>query len=184
MIDVKVRIHALRAKVHDGIGFSLDRLFSEAQDTYFQYEEQLEELDRLLSTILAEADRTADKGEVKRLFERLAFLEDRFEEIDSSLRGRPMRPRRRFSFFNFFRNWQESGTAGSPVQSEVSSTAEAYQILGVEAGSTLSAVTAAFRRSVKAMHPDVRGGDRSAEPALRKLIAAYQMIKRELTGKA
>jgi len=180
---VKARIYLLREKIHDGIDFSLDRLFSEAQDTYFLYEEQLEELDRLLTAILGEADRTIDQGGIKRLFERIQFLEDRFEEIDSGLRGRPMRARRRFSFYGFFRSWQESNSSGSTIQSEISSSAEAYEILGVKTGTPLPAITAAFRRSVKSLHPDVRGGDRSAEPALRKLIAAYQLIKKEFTRK-
>jgi curved DNA-binding protein CbpA len=41
----------------------------------------------------------------------------------------------------------------------------------------MAKVTAAFRRLAKQLHPDARGGDRSQEPQLRKLVAAYQFIK-------
>jgi hypothetical protein len=182
MTAMKARIDSLRIKIQDSLAYTLDRLFEESQDTYFSYEEKLEELDRLLTCLLDEVSRTYDKAGTRRLSERIMFLEDRFDEIDSGLRGRPRRTRRRFSFYDFFRFSQGGGQwDGAAPASEISSSAEAYQILGIETGSNLSAITAAFRRSVKALHPDARGGDRSAEPELRKLIAAYQYIKKELT---
>jgi curved DNA-binding protein CbpA len=49
--------------------------------------------------------------------------------------------------------------------------------LGLEEGSSYTAVTKAFRRKAKELHPDSRDGDRSGEAQLRKLIAAYQYIK-------
>jgi hypothetical protein len=184
MTVMKDRIDSLRVKIQDSLAYTLDRLFEESQDTYFSFEEKLEELDRLLTCLLEEVSRTHDKAGTRRLSERILFLEDRFEEIDSGLRGRPRRTRRKFSFYDFFRFSQGEGRwDGAASVSEISSSAEAYRILGIETGSTLSVVTAAFRRSVKALHPDARGGDRSAEPELRKLIAAYQYIKKELTGK-
>jgi hypothetical protein len=33
---------------------------------------------------------------------------------------------------------------------------------------------------VKECHPDMNGGDRSHEPRLRKLMAAYQLIKAQV----
>src|SRR6266581_4258979 len=46
-----------------------------------------------------------------------------------------------------------------------------------EEGCTLTAVTRAFRQKAKELHPDSRDGDRSGEPKLRRLIAAYQYLK-------
>ena len=183
MTAMKSRLDSLRVKIQDSLTYTLDCLFEESQDTYFSFEEKLEELDRLLTCLMDEACRTHDKAGTRRLSERIMFLEDRFEEIDSGLRGRPRRTRRRFSFYDFFRFSQGGGQwDGAAPVSEISSSAEAYQILGIATGSDISVITAAFRRSVKALHPDARGGDRSAEPELRKLIAAYQYIKKELSG--
>jgi hypothetical protein len=181
MAGVNTRIDALRVRIQESLSYTLDRLFSEAQDTYFTIEDQLEEMDRLLTTLWEDAARTHDKPGLRRLSERVSFLEDRFEEVDSALRGRPRRVRRKFSFYSFFQQWQD-GTSEARYSAEVSSRTEAYQILGVEAGCPLSEITKAFRKSLKSLHPDVRGGDRSAEPELRKLIAAYTFIKKDMAG--
>jgi DnaJ-class molecular chaperone len=50
----------------------------------------------------------------------------------------------------------------------------------VEEGTGMTEVTAAFRRYAKEYHPDARGGDRSTEAELRKVVEAYQMIKQHL----
>ena len=55
--------------------------------------------------------------------------------------------------------------------------ADAFAVLGLEEGSSYQAVTRAFRKKAKELHPDSRDGDRSGEAQLRKLIAAYQYIK-------
>ena len=55
--------------------------------------------------------------------------------------------------------------------------AEAYEILGLDSGCSPTAVTRAFRQKAKELHPDSRDGDRSGEPKLRKLIAAYQYLR-------
>ncbi len=65
----------------------------------------------------------------------------------------------------------------NPTPGEVQSAVEAYDILGLEQGAALKEVTAAFRRKAKELHPDSRNGDRSSEPELRKLLAAYQFLK-------
>jgi DnaJ-domain-containing protein 1 len=119
-------------------------------------------------------------AELERLERRLDFVEDRFEELESELFNRPRRRRkRRPSLADFFRaaaGGGGSGEAGDP-QSEVRTSAEAYAILGLEDDSSLTVVTRAFRQKLKELHPDARDGDRSAEPQLRKLIAAYQYLK-------
>jgi len=175
------RIEALQCKIHDGMDFALDRLLLEQIDYYFQHEEALEELDALLGRVVADFETLPSVDALKRFENRLLILEDRCEEIDASLRQRPMRRRRRLNLFEFFTQSQGGNGAGdgsSPP--EVSSVDEAYRILGVEIGTRPALVTAAFRRLVKELHPDARGGDRSHEPQLRKLVAAYQLIKAQV----
>jgi curved DNA-binding protein CbpA len=65
---------------------------------------------------------------------------------------------------------------------EVRSAVQAYEVLEVEFGSSLPAVTRAFRERAKKLHPDGRQGDRSSEPELRKIIEAYQYLKTEYFG--
>jgi curved DNA-binding protein CbpA len=60
---------------------------------------------------------------------------------------------------------------------EVNTAGEAYEALGLEFGSSMSAVTKAFREKAKKFHPDARKGDRSSEPQLRRILEAYQLLK-------
>jgi DnaJ-class molecular chaperone len=88
-----------------------------------------------------------------------------------------MRRRNRFNLFDFLRQWESNSTP--EARPEIKSEAEAYQELGMEPGATMRSITAAFRRLVKELHPDRRGGDRSTEPKLRRLVAAYEFIKKK-----
>lgn len=175
------RIDALQRKLHDGMEFALDRLLDQQIDHYFQHEEALEELDALCCRVIAGFDELADVASLKRFESRLLILEDRCEEIDAALRQRPMRRRARINLFEFFTQSQGGARPDAPAP-EVSSVDEAYRILGVDAGTRPALVTAAFRRMVKELHPDANGGDRSHEPQLRKLVAAYQLLKAQVRG--
>jgi len=178
---IRHRIEALQCKIHDGMEFALDRLLLEQIDYYFQHEEALEELDGLLGRVVADFESLPTVDALKRFENRLLILEDRCEEIDAALRQRPMRRRRRLNLFEFFTQSQgRNGAEDGASPPEVSSVDEAYRILGVEVGTRPALVTAAFRRLVKELHPDARGGDRSHEPQLRKLVAAYQLIKAQV----
>jgi DnaJ-class molecular chaperone len=150
-------------------------------DTYFILEERLQEFERLFLNIHQEIEGTTEVAGFQRLEDRFNYLEDYFEEVDSELRGRPVRQRaRKFNFFNFFRQWQAEQERAAQQINEIKDAAEAYRVLGLSVGSDLKTVTTAFRRMVKDLHPDTREGDRTTEPQLRKLMAAYQFIKREL----
>src|SRR5438876_1118692 len=52
-----------------------------------------------------------------------------------------------------------------------------YEVLGVPRNATDEAIRMAFRRAVKACHPDTNVGDAAAEEQLRQIIAAYEMLK-------
>jgi hypothetical protein len=162
--------------------YALDRVIHERMDTYFRLEERLEEIGGLTARIAQEIDQTGGLAALRQLDSRLDFIEDCFDEIDGELRDRPRRRRgRRFSFADFFRKWQQSAADGG--LGEIGSATEARQELGVTADSDLRAIMAAFRRLVKELHPDRRGGDRSAEPRLRRIVAAYEFLKRQASPK-
>jgi DnaJ-domain-containing protein 1 len=161
--------------------YALDEVIHERMDTYFRLESRLEEIGMLCLRIAQEVDEVDGLASLRQLDNRLNFIEDCFDEIEGELRDRPSRRRRRFNFADFFRRWQASGgAAGGP--GEIGSSTEAYQELGVQAGCDRRTIMAAFRRLVKELHPDRRGGDRSAEPRLRRIVAAYEFLKRRSTS--
>jgi hypothetical protein len=53
-----------------------------------------------------------------------------------------------------------------------------YDVLGVSWKANDDEIRAAFRRSVKACHPDLHAGDRNAERELREVLAAYEILRR------
>ena len=178
--EIQKRVSEIEARSTENLDYAFDKLIHEQPDLYFKMEEGLEEV-RLTVVLIGEGLEDAlGLAELERLERRLDFVEDRFEELESELFNRPRRRRkRRPSLADFFRaaaGGGGSGEAGDP-QGEVRTSAEAYAILGLEDDSSLTVVTRAFRQKLKELHPDARDGDRSAEPQLRKLIAAYQYLK-------
>jgi DnaJ-domain-containing protein 1 len=172
------RITELQALNVDCQNYALDRVMNERMDTYFRLEDRLEEVDSLCFRIAQELEETTDLTALRQLEGRLNFIEDCFDELESEIRDRPRRRRRRrFNFADFFRQWTSSGGSDGPG-GEIGSAAEAYQELGVTAESDARAIMTAFRRLVKELHPDAHGGDRSTEPRLRRIVAAYEFLKR------
>ncbi len=175
------RIELLHARTEDSLDFAIDYMMLDRVDTYFKVEEGLTEIDSALRLIHEELSQICDLSGALRLESRLEFLEERFEDLDSEVRERPRRRRRRINFTSFFRAATGGGTgSGGEVpgtRSEFNGTHEALLALGLEQGSSMKAVTRAFREQAKALHPDVRRGDRSSEPELRRIIEAYQYLK-------
>ncbi len=170
------RIAELRAKTEASLDFAIDTMFQERVEAYLRLEEGLAEVDRMLNLIEGDIDEIRELNAAERLESRLEFIEDRFDEFDSEIRQRPRRRRKKINLFNFFK---AAGGGGDPTvaKGEINSAGEAYSALGVEFGSPMSVVTRAFRQQIKKIHPDVRNGDRSSEPELRRIIEAYQYIK-------
>ena len=176
------RVDELRKRVEKSASEAFERVYHERMDTYFAQQDRLEEMELLLLQIPEEITRTQDLDGLKRLSNRLNFLEDHFDEIDSEMYNRPARPRYgRFNLFDFLRQW--TGQSSNGCSDEIMSEDEAFRELEVEPGSSLKTVKAAFRRLIKELHPDVRGGDRSTEPKLRKLVAAYESIKKRAAAR-
>ncbi|MES4786625.1 MAG: hypothetical protein C4294_13255, partial [Nitrospiraceae bacterium] len=178
---MRKRIAELKAKTEDCLDFAMDTMMHDRVDSYFKIEDGLGEIDRSLGLIEEELPHITDLSSAQRLNSRLEFMEDRFEEFDSEVRQRPRRRRRRINLADFFKaaggGWGEAPGA----RGEIGNPTDAFAALGLEYGSSLSAVTRAFRERAKKLHPDARKGDRSSEPELRRIIEAYQYLKEHLS---
>ena len=174
------RIGMLRAKNVDSMEFAVDFMMQERVDSYFRIEPGLEEVERSLQQIEEELELVRDVSGAIRLESRLEFVEDRWDELDSEVRERPRRRRRKINLADFLK---AAGGEGSPTgaTNEVTNAYDAYQILGLEFGTPLADVTTSFRQRAKELHPDARNGDRSSEPELRRILEAYQFLKEYLS---
>jgi hypothetical protein len=170
------RIGMLRAKNVDSMEFAVDFMMQERVDSYFRIEPGLEEIERSLQQIEEELDFVRDVSGAIRLESRLEFVEDRWDELDSEVRERSRRRRRKINLADFLKAAGGEGSPGGPT-SEVTNACDAYSILGLEFGTPLADVTTAFRQRAKELHPDARNGDRSSEPELRRILEAYQFLK-------
>jgi len=183
---MKRRVAEIQARVPKGIDYAFESLLQEQPDLSLKMEGALEEVLRMAETIDGEIEEVSSVAELERLDRRIEFIEEQFEDVEAELYSRPRRRRkRRPNLFDFFR--QAAGGGGgygesSDPQGEVRTAAEAFAVLGLEEGSSYTAVTKAFRKKAKELHPDSREGDRSGEVQLRKLIVAYQYIKTIYNG--
>jgi hypothetical protein len=179
--EMKRRVAEIQARVTKDIDYAFEALLQEQPDLSLKMEGALEEVLRMVETIDGELEEVSSVAELERLDRRIEFIEEQFEDVEAELYGRPRRRRkRRPNMSDFFRQATGGGGWGgdsSDPQSEVRTAADAFAVLGLEEGSSYTAVTKAFRKKAKELHPDSRDGDRSGETQLRKLIAAYQYIK-------
>ena len=176
--DMQKRIDEMHARALENLDYAFDRLIQEQPDLYFKMEEGLEEICQTVLLVGQELESASGLSELERLDRRIEYIEERFEDLESELFARPRRrSKRRPSLFDFFRAASGGGSGGSDSPGTVGTAAEAYEILGLESGCSLTAVNRAFRQKAKELHPDSRDGDRSGEPKLRRLIAAYQYLK-------
>lgn len=175
-------IEGLIRKSMAGMDLAMDRMFALQPETYLRYEERFSELARLLECLQAELESVGNWGELDRIQRRVFFLEERFEDIDSVLRKRPRRSRSRFSMDNLFRasqgrqgrNRTSSGSDENGLSME-----EACEVLGLEMTANLPEIRKKFRALMKELHPDIRMGDRSKEGQMRKILAAYEVLKQK-----
>jgi len=180
------RIAKLRDQSEQSLDFAIENMFQERTDAYLYVEQGLIEVDRMLGLVEGELEDITELTAAQRLESRLEFIEDRFEEFESEIRQRPRRRRHKINLFNFFKAAGGGGGEGESTSSrgEIRSSVQAYEVLGVEFGSPLPVVTRAFRERAKKIHPDIRQGDRSSEPELRRIIEAYQFLKTDYFGNA
>jgi hypothetical protein len=168
-------------KTEDSLDCAVDHMMHERVDSFFRVEQGLEEIERTLALIEEELGHIHDLSGAMRLESRLEFVEDRWDDLDSEVRERPRRRRRKINLADFLK--AAGGTSGDPAssRSEINNSTDAYTALGLEFGSPLAEVTTAFRQRAKEIHPDVRKGDRSGESELRRIIEAYQFLREYLS---
>jgi hypothetical protein len=175
------RIGSLRSKTEDSMDVAVDTMMQERVDSYFRVEEGLEEIVKSLSQIEEELEQVRDLSGAMRLESRLEFVEDRWDDLDSEIRERPRRRRRKISLADMLKAASGGGGDLSQSSGSVNNAVDAYAIMGVEFGSSLADVTAAFRQKAKLLHPDANNGDRRMEPELRRMLDAYQFLKEYLS---
>jgi hypothetical protein len=166
----------LKDNLEESLDYAFENMESIQMDSYFTAEETFERIIHGVRRLEEELKNGMTREKLRQFETRLLFLEERFEEVDAELRQRPVRRRRpKISLVDFFRISQEE--AKSPYSTEISSHQEAFATFNLEPETPMKIVTARFRKMAKELHPDSRGGDRSQEPKLRRLIAAYQYIR-------
>ena len=175
------RIALLKAQSEHSLDFAMDTMMQDRVDSYFKVEQGFAEIELSLQTIEAELSLISDISTAQRLEARLEFVEDLFDELDSEVQQRPRRRRRKINLTDFLKAASGSRDPLSESRGAVNTTGEAYEALGLEFGSPMTAVTRAFRDKVKAFHPDTRKGDRSSEPQLRQILEAYQLLREYLS---
>lgn len=175
------RIESLRAKTEASIDVAVDTMMQERVDSYFRVEQGLDEIVKSLLEIEDDLGIVRDLSGAMRLESRLEFVEDRWDEFDSEIRERPRRRRRRISLADMLKAASGGGGDLSQASGGVNNAMDAYAIVGVEFGSSMADVTAAFRQKAKQLHPDSNNGDRSSEPELRRILEAYQFLKEYLS---
>jgi hypothetical protein len=175
------RIGSLRSKAEDSLDVAVDVMMEERVDGFFQVEQGLEEIIRSLVEIEEELEAIRDLSGAMRLESRLEFVEDRWDEFDSEIRERPRRRRRKLNLADLLKTAGGDGRSLSENPNGVNNAMDAYAVMGVEFGSSLADVTAAFRLKAKQLHPDANNGDRSSEPELRRMLEAYQFLKEYLS---
>ena len=175
------RIGSLRSKAEDSLDVAVDVMMEARVDGFFQVEQGLEEIIRSLVEIEEELEAIRDLSGAMRLESRLEFVEDRWDEFDSEIRERPRRRRRKLNLADLLKSAGGDGRPLSENPSSINNAVDAYAVMGVEFGSALADVTAAFRVKAKQLHPDANNGDRSSEPELRRMLEAYQFLKEYLS---
>ena len=175
------RIRSLRSKTEDSLDTAVDSMMEERVDGFFRVEQGLEEVIKSLIEIEEELGVVRDLSGAMRLESRLEFVEDRWEEFDSEIRERPRRRRKRINLADMFKAASGGGGTLSDNPSGVNNAMDAYAIMGLEFGSSLADVTAAFRTKAKQLHPDANDGDRGSEPELRRILEAYQFLREYLS---
>lgn len=175
------RIVSLRSKAEESLDVAVDVMMEARVDGFFQVEQGLEEVIHSLVEIEEELDVIRDLSGAMRLESRLEFVEDRWDEFDSEIRERPRRRRRKLNLADLLKTAGGDGRSFSENPSGINNAMDAYAAMGVEFGSSLADVTAAFRIKAKQLHPDANNGDRSSEPELRRMLEAYQFLKEYLS---
>lgn len=177
--QLKQQLLQLEATLPLTLNAAFDRYFQNRPLAYLKIEDKLEHLATLVTVLEKQIDSVECKSDLSRLGGRISFVADRLDEIEAELYQRPRRRRQQgFNLFDFFNDFSKQSKNGTYTGSqEIKTLSEAYKVLGLEEGCSLSELLVTFRKLAKKHHPDTRGGDRSKEQEFRRVLEAYQFIK-------
>ncbi len=166
--------------IDQDIAYLFEKFFESNSYAYFALEEKLLGMKLLFETLGSQVKETTILSDLTKVAERIGYVEDRLDEMESQIYRRRKRRQHSFRFSDFFDAYQKQ--MGSGPVNEVAALKRAYSLLGLTGEEPLFEVTATFRRLAKACHPDARGGDRSDEAKLRGIVDAYQYIKQHFNN--
>jgi len=180
---LKRHLTKMRSALPDAFDTAFDRYYETEALTYLKFEEKLFRFESLIAKLNVEVEASEGLAQLRQAAGRVNYIADQLDAVESTLyrRGR-RRSRSAFNLSDFFARATGQNANGSSSWKEVSTLTEAYRILDLEEDCALPDVIRAFRRLAKQYHPDARGGDRSNEEHLRRVVEAYQVLKAELNG--
>lgn len=161
---------------------AFDRYYETEGLTYLSIEEKLFRFESLLTKLDGEIDASDGVAKLRQVAGRINYIADQLDAVEAKVyRRRRRRSRFPFNLSDFFNSATGQNKNGSFSEwKEISSISEAYQALNLDEHCEFSQATTSFRKMAKKYHPDARGGDRSDEKQLRRVVEAYQMIREHL----
>lgn len=169
----------MKSCLPDLLEHAFDRYYETQALTYIKVEEEVYRFEELFAGLGLEVETTDGMGTLRLVARRVNYIADQLDALESNVFKRARRRRRNvFNLAEFFEKFSNAnGNGTSQAKQEISSLTEAYEILDLEEGCSLSQIMTSFRKLAKKYHPDSHGGDRSREAELRRVVEAYQVIK-------
>lgn len=177
--QLKQHLFRLKGTLPLTLNDAFDRYFESEPLAYLRIEDKLDHLASLFEVLEKQIRTSGCSSDLCQVGGRISFVADRLDEIEATLYRRPLRRRlHAFNLSDFFEYAaKQSGNESSHGNQEIATLSEAYKLLDLKEGCSLSELSVAFRRLARKHHPDARGGDRSNEQDFRRALEAYQMIK-------
>ncbi len=179
---LKRHLSKMKSALPNAMEQAFDRYYETEGLTYLSIEEKLFRFESLIAKLDEEIEESDCVSKLRQAAGRVNYISDQLDAVEAKLyrRGR-RRSRFPFNLSDFF-NAATGQNKNGPFSSwnEVSSISEAYQVLELDESCDFSQVTTSFRKMAKKYHPDARGGDRSDEKQLRRVVEAYRIIREHL----
>ncbi len=167
----------MKSSLPDLLEHAFDRYYETQTRLYIKAEGKAFRFEELITGLEREVEDVDGMGSLRLVAGRVNYVADQLDALESTVYKRARQRRRiAFNLADFFEKFS-NGNSPSKSRQEVSSLTEAYEILDLEEGCSLSQIMTAFRKLAKKYHPDAHGGDRSSEAELRRVVEAYQVIK-------
>ncbi len=174
----------MKAALPDVLEHAFSRFYECQPMTYLSAEKKAYHFEGLFMVLQTEVRQVTGMANLRQVAGRVNYVADQLDALEATVFKRARRRGRRpFNLADFIERFtKQSPHSPASKNTEISSLSEAYETLDLEEGCNLRQVMLAFRRLAKKYHPDTRGGDRSDEEALQRVVAAYQIIKESLAA--